>query len=303
VNFTVTATAGTPVCTADGSPFASGGMLMVGVHTIVCTATNPITGVTGESRALVAVALSGPVGPQGVAGATGATGLTGPMGPTGPQGPPGPAGATGPAGPMGATGPQGISGPVGSTGATGATGPQGPPGPTGPSGPGGLAGDQGPAGPIGPQGVPGATGAQGPAGPAGAQGVQGAAGPMGPQGLVGPQGPQGPANNQLWSVFVGGALTKLITAAAFTPERAIVVTRIQAQVQTGPRSCQNDAVLQFTQGTITTSLAVTSLATDSSPLSVSLAAGLPIALRVSTPAKGCGTNPADANILVQYKGQ
>src|SRR5439155_20356199 len=52
----------------------------------------------------------------------------------------------------------------------------------------------------------------------------------------------------------------------------------------------------------TAALAVSAIASDSGPLAVNLAAGTPIVLRVSTAAKACGTDPADANISFNTKG-
>ena len=115
VSFSVTSSAGTPVCTADGNAFTSGGILSIGTHSIVCQATNAVTNQSGSSSATVSVVLSGPIGPSG------------PQGPAGPVGPQGAVGPQGPAGLPGAQGPQGLPG------AQGLPGPIGPQGPAGPS--------------------------------------------------------------------------------------------------------------------------------------------------------------------------
>ena len=109
VYFTVSSTIGTPECTADGSPFSSGGLLALGTHTIACTATDPSTLLQDSKSAEVTLVLSGP------AGAPGAPGPQGDPGVQGPPGLPGPTGATGATGPQGPAGPQGPQGPKGDT--------------------------------------------------------------------------------------------------------------------------------------------------------------------------------------------
>jgi probable HAF family extracellular repeat protein len=108
VFFTVSSTIGTPTCTADGAPFASGGLLALGPHTIVCAATDAPTGLQDSKSAPVTLVLSGgpigPQGPKGDAGATGPQGPTGDKGDKGDRGDIGPAGSTGPAGPQGPKG-------------------------------------------------------------------------------------------------------------------------------------------------------------------------------------------------------
>lgn len=206
------------------------------------------------------------------------TSLIGPPGPQGPQGPPGPTGAQGPAGPQG---------PVG---ATGAQGPQGDPGPIGPQGP------------TGPQGATGATGAQGPPGPQGATGPQGPIGPMGLQGVPGPQGPIGPAGAQVWSSFIGSPVT-LFTAATFTPDNTITITRVEAQAATAPVACTTSAVLQVSDGTKAQNLTISAATNDSGPLSLNFAAGVPITVKVATAALKCKPAPSDVNVVVQYKAR
>ncbi|MEQ1760411.1 MAG: hypothetical protein ABL986_19025 [Vicinamibacterales bacterium] len=104
VPFTVTATAGTPVCLADGIPFVSDNVLALGTHVVLCASTDPDTGATGSVSATVSVVFSGLQGPQGLPGRDGLPGLPGRDGLTGPQGPPGPPGSQGT---------QGIAGPAG----------------------------------------------------------------------------------------------------------------------------------------------------------------------------------------------
>jgi probable HAF family extracellular repeat protein len=99
VTFSVSSSSGTISCTADTTPFASGGVLGIGNHLIVCTAIDTATNQSANSSATVNVVLSGPVGP------TGLMGLQGPPGATGPQGAAGPIGSQGPMGPQGPAGP------------------------------------------------------------------------------------------------------------------------------------------------------------------------------------------------------
>jgi probable HAF family extracellular repeat protein len=74
VNVVVTSDAGIATCAADGQPFVSGNTLSLGSHAIVCSATNPSTGATGQATATVTIVLSGP---------SGAPGAPGPQGPQG----------------------------------------------------------------------------------------------------------------------------------------------------------------------------------------------------------------------------
>jgi probable HAF family extracellular repeat protein len=131
VAFSVSSTAGTPSCIADSNPFASGGVLTLGAHNLVCAVTDPVTKLQASTSATVMVVLSGPIGP---AGSPGEPGLVGAIGPVGPPGPIGAVGPAGPIGPQGVAGAAGLQGPAGATGATGPAGPQGAIGAPGPPG-------------------------------------------------------------------------------------------------------------------------------------------------------------------------
>jgi len=205
VAFTLTSSAGTPSCTANGHPFASGTTLAPGEYSIVCAVVDPNTQVAATTTKVIQVLVpsGGTAGQQGPAGATGATGATGADGLPGPAGPQGPVGPQGPAGEPGAIGPQGEVGPQGPIGLPGVAGPQGAAGPQGEVGP------RGEAGPQGPEGLPGAVGPQGPAGSnghAGATGAVGAAGAMGPIGPVGPAGARGAVGPKAEGLFPGSLL-------------------------------------------------------------------------------------------------
>jgi probable HAF family extracellular repeat protein len=89
VSYTIESDEGTPGCTVNGQPFVPGDRLRVGIHSLLCSVTDPASGLSTETSAEIAVVLSGPPGPAGVPGAAGPQGPAGPPGPTGPAGPPG----------------------------------------------------------------------------------------------------------------------------------------------------------------------------------------------------------------------
>ena len=203
-------------------------------------------------------------------------------------------------GPTGYTGPAGPAGPTGATGATGPAG-YGVTGPAGAMGPSGPAGAQGPAGPAGADGAPGAPGVAGAAGAAGPAGPQGPQGPAGPAGATGPQGPAGSSVSQTWLTFIR-QFDGPFRASVFTPDTAIKVTRVQLQMADSPKKCTVGAQVRVSDGATSTVLTVDSVSEDSGPVSLNFAAGVPIAVEVSRPAK-CENKPIDANVLVQYRAQ
>jgi hypothetical protein len=211
-------------------------------------------------------------------------GPTGPPGPAGPQGPQGPSGANGLSGPAGPAGPQGPIGPQGAQGSSGANGLPGPTGPMGPTGPSGATGPQGPAG-LGIQGPPGPQGPVGPAGPAGTSSAGG--------------------SSSLLSAFLPGPLTQVYTAASFVPDTAITVTHISAALKTAPDLSCAPTVLRVTDGS--TGQDVRLLAgqgtKDTGPLTLPFGSRTALQVKVQTPANCRVTNPADANLVVEYRGQ
>ena len=243
---------------------------------------------------------------------------SGPQGPAGPQGPQGPQGAAGTAGTAATvqvgttmTVPSGTPASVLNSGTTNAAVlnfliPQGPAG---------LIGAQGATGPTGPTG---ATGQQGPIGPMGAtgqtgqQGVPGVPGPMGPAGPTGPQGPAGPpgtsagaANSALFPAFIPGTLTSAYTAGFFVPDTPITVTRITTALKTAGDATCTPAVVRVTDGG--TGQDVRLLAgqgqKDTGPMSLEFSAGAKLQVQVQTAASCKAISPADANVLVEYRGQ
>lgn len=161
-------------------------------------------------------------------------------------------------------------------------------------------------------GTPGAQGAVGPTGPSGPQGPVGPVGPEGVQGIPGPIGPQGPAgtgagggSSSLLSAFLPGPLTQAYTAASFVPDTAITVTHISAALRTAADAACAPTVLRVTDGS--TGQDVRLLAgqgtKDTGPLTLPFGSGTALQVKVQTPANCTVTNPADANLVVEYRGQ
>lgn len=153
----------------------------------------------------------------------------------------------------------------------------------------GCDGGEGPAGPPGAQGPPGP---QGPQGPPGAQG---------PQGVPGPPGPAGPAGSQLWNLFVPST-TSASLLSTFTPDHAVLVTRIEARFATAPAACLRSAVLVVTDGTAagTIALPLSGAGADSGPIAASFAPGTRLAAGIAVSAL-CAQPPAGGNVSVQYR--
>jgi len=106
-----------------------------------------------------------------------------------------------------------------------------------------------------------------------------------------------------FSSFLPGALTSTWTGVTLTPDKAITITRLQAQAKTAPSGCSTNAVVQLAQGATTQNLTISAAANDSGAISVNLSAGTAVTLGVSTAAAGCTTNPADVTAVVEYKMQ
>lgn len=191
-------------------------------------------------------------------------------------------------------------------------GPAGPVGPQGPEGPAGLEGPQGAPGvpgPSGPTGSTGPQGLQGPPGTQGAQGVPGIPGPIGPTGATGPQGPAGATGpssaSSLFPAFLPGPMTTAYTAAVFSPDSAITVTRISAAFKTGPDSNCQPSVLRVSNGAMGQDVRILGgqSTDDTGAMSLPTQAGVGLQVLVQTPANCSQTNPADGNVLVEYRGQ
>jgi hypothetical protein len=135
-------------------------------------------------------------------------------------------------------------------------------------------------------------------------GPQGPAGATGATGPTGPQGPIGPAGGQVWTTFLAGPLTR-VKLSLLTPDGPITVTRIQLATQTSPVGCAANAVVGITDLTApnTRTLTIDAAVKDTGPIAVDYAAGAPIYVGVFGAAAACGSAPADANVVVQYKAR
>ena len=264
----------------------------------------------------------GPQGPQGPSGANGLNGSAGPQGPAGPMGPMGSIGLTG------ATGQQGVQGPIGinNRGAWNASSsynvndavsdggsfwlavqtvsantPNSEPSSTNASWQ--LLSAQGAQGPQGQTGLQGPQGATGSQGPIGVTGPQGSAGPQGPQGPAGTGG--GGGSSSLLSAFLPGPLTQAYTAASFVPDTPITVTHITAALKTAPDGSCTPTVLRITDGSTGQDVRLLSGqgTKDTGPVTLPFGTGTALQLKVQTPANCIVTNPADANVVVEYRGQ
>jgi len=105
------------------------------------------------------------------------------------------------------------------------------------------------------------------------------------------------------NVFLPGALTTTWTGSTWTPDKAVTVTRLQAQAKTAPSGCTTNAIVRLTDGTTPVNLTIAAAANDSGAIAQNYAAGASLTIAVQTAAAGCVTSPADANVVVQYRMQ
>ncbi len=105
------------------------------------------------------------------------------------------------------------------------------------------------------------------------------------------------------NVFLPGALTSTWTGSTWTPDKAVTVTRLQAQAKTAPSGCTTNAIVRLTDGTTPVNLTIAAAANDSGAIAQNYAAGASLTIAVQTAAAGCTTSPADANVIVQYRMQ
>jgi len=110
--------------------------------------------------------------------------------------------------------------------------------------------------------------------------------------------PRGP-----FTAFFPGALTSTWTGQSWTLDKAITVTRVQAQAKTAPAGCTTSAVVRVTDGTTPVNLTIAAAANDSGAIAQNYAAGAVLTISVQTAAAGCSTSPADTNAVIQYKMQ
>jgi hypothetical protein len=105
------------------------------------------------------------------------------------------------------------------------------------------------------------------------------------------------------NVFLPGALTSTWTGSTWTTDKAVTITRVQVQAKTAPAGCTTNAVVRLTDGTTPVNVTISAAANDSGTISQNYAAGASLIISVQTAAAGCTTNPADANVTVQYRMQ
>ncbi|MBZ5540709.1 MAG: hypothetical protein LAN61_09345 [Acidobacteriia bacterium] len=104
-------------------------------------------------------------------------------------------------------------------------------------------------------------------------------------------------------VFLPGALTSTWTGSTWTLDKAITVTRVEAQAKTAPAGCTTNAVVRLTDGTTPVNVTLSAAANSSGAITQNYAGGAALTIAVSTAAAGCTTSPADVNVTVQYKMQ
>ncbi len=105
------------------------------------------------------------------------------------------------------------------------------------------------------------------------------------------------------NVFLPGALTTTWTGSTWVLDKAITVTRVMVQAKTAPVTCSPNATVRVTDGSTPINVTVAAAGNDSGVISQNYAAGATIVTSVQTAAAGCGTSPADANVLIQYRMQ
>ncbi|MBZ5701469.1 MAG: hypothetical protein LAN84_06450 [Acidobacteriia bacterium] len=105
------------------------------------------------------------------------------------------------------------------------------------------------------------------------------------------------------NAFLPGALTATWTGATWTIDKAITVTRVEAQAKTAPAGCTTNAVVRVTDGTTPVNVTLSAATNSSGAISQNYAAGAALTIGASTAASGCTTSPADVNVTVQYKMQ
>jgi hypothetical protein len=105
------------------------------------------------------------------------------------------------------------------------------------------------------------------------------------------------------TVFLAGALASTWTGATWTLDKAITITRLQAQAKTAPAGCTTNAAVRLTDGTTPVNVTVAASANDSGAITQNYAAGAALQVLVQTAAAGCATSPADVNVVVQYRMQ
>jgi hypothetical protein len=105
------------------------------------------------------------------------------------------------------------------------------------------------------------------------------------------------------NIFLPGALTSTWTGSTWTTDKAIIVTRVQAQAKTEPVRCSANAIVRLTNGTAPVNLTIAAAANDTGAITQNYAAGSVLTFGVQVAAAGCATSPADVNVTIQYRMQ
>ena len=105
------------------------------------------------------------------------------------------------------------------------------------------------------------------------------------------------------NIFLPGALTSTWAGATWTLDKALTITRVQAQAKTAPSGCATNAVVRVTDGTTPINVTISGSANDSGVIAQNYAAGASLTVSVQTAASGCTTSPADVNVIVQHRMQ
>src|SRR5260370_41412319 len=92
------------------------------------------------------------------------------------------------------------------------------------------------------------------------------------------------------NVFLPGALPTPWTAATWTNDKALTVTRIQVQAKTAPAGCTTNAIVRLTDGTTPVNVTISAAANDSGAISQNYATGSSLQVLVQTAASGCTTS-------------
>jgi hypothetical protein len=312
--------------TGATGPAGAAATVSVGATTTVLSGTNAMVTNAGSSSAALLNFLI-PQGIQGPQGTPGIPGIPGPIGQTGAAGAAGPAGTNG----LGfnfrkafdSAAAYALNDVVSYNGSSYAALTATKPGDSTPdlnpawslaaqqgaAGTQGLQGVQGPKGDQGLQGIQGLQGSQGTKGDQGLPGIPGLQGPLGP---AGPQGPAGPAgtgsgssSSSLLSAFLPGPLTQAYTAASFVADSPITVTRISANLKTAPDPSCQPMVLRVSDGASGQDVRILGgkAGKDTGAMSLKFGTGADLKVQVQTPANCSAGNPADANVVVQYRSQ
>lgn len=114
--------------------------------------------------------------------------------------------------------------------------------------------------------------------------------------VVAPIGPDAGVRSTFGAILPG-PVSSAWTAAQFTPDRAVTITRIQALAKTAP-SCTTPPRLRVSNGGTSVDLSISAAANDSGSISTDFAAG--VVIGVSTVVGACTVLPADVNVIVQY---